>query len=145
MSAPDPGSLPASLAAARLSEPAWVRNGSAEVQREYALGVEFERMLVQQLTSQLAQSAEPHGEESGAEEGDAASSVLSSMIPGALADGVVAGGGLGLAADITRELQGRLGTGRDKPAGEGTAKPTAAPPAAANGGVEADLSGGTRA
>jgi hypothetical protein len=155
MSTQGAGSVPASLAASRLSEPAWVREGSPELQREYALGVEFERMLVQQLTSSLTASGEPLGEEGGGGEGssgDAASSVLSSMVPNALADGVVAGGGLGLAAELTRQLQGQAGSSpsvsdRAAPAtgAAGSAPGGAGSQAVPSGGVEADLSGGSGA
>ena len=48
--------------------PAWVRNGSVQVQREYALGLQFERLLVQQLASTLDETTEPSGEEEGLEE-----------------------------------------------------------------------------
>jgi len=64
-------------------------------------------------------------------------SVLSNMIPGALADGVVAGGGLGLAAELTKELEGSV---HDAAATSGPS--TAAAP---SGGVEADVTGGARA
>ncbi len=55
-----------------------------------ALG--FERMLLVQLTQQLAKSAQPEGEGSSA-----ASAAYRDLLPGALADAIVAGGGIGLA------------------------------------------------
>lgn len=142
MSGPGAESVPAALAAARLSEPAWVRDGSAKVQREYALALQFEKLLVQQLASSLTESGGPLGEGDGAEAGAGSgagpvTSVLSNMIPGALADGVVAGGGLGLAAELTKELEGSV---HDAAATSGPS--TAAAP---SGGVEADVTGGARA
>ena len=59
-----------------------------------ALG--FERMLLVQLTQQLARTAEPEGEESSA-----ASKAYRDLLPGALADAIVAGGGIGLASALT--------------------------------------------
>jgi Rod binding domain-containing protein len=55
-------------------------------------GLAFERMLLVQLTQQLARTAEPEGESSSA-----ASSAYRDLLPGALADAIVAGGGIGLA------------------------------------------------
>jgi hypothetical protein len=111
MSAPGSEALGASLAASQLSEPAWVRNGSAQVKQEYALGLEFERLLVQQLSTSLTETTEPAGEGESQEGGsDAANGVLSSMLPSALADGVVNGGGLGLAAELAKGMQGTSGT-----------------------------------
>ncbi len=134
MSAPGPEPVAASLAAAQVSEPAWVRNGSAQVQREYALGLEFERLLVQQLATSLTETTEPADEGEGQEGGSGgATSVLSSMLPGALADGVVGGGGLGLAAELAKGMQGTAGA---------SSKGSAAAP---SGGVEADVTGGARA
>jgi Rod binding domain-containing protein len=146
MSAPGSESVGASLAAAQLTEPAWVRNGSAQVQREYALGLEFERLLVQQLATSMTETAEPsgEGEEGGQSSSGGATSVLSSMLPGALAQGVVNGGGLGLAAELTRGLEGTTGGATTAPSGATTA-PSGGATAAPSGGVEADLTGGARA
>ena len=55
-------------------------------------GLAFERMLLVQLTQQLARTAEPEGETSSA-----ASAAYRDLLPGALADAIVAGGGIGLA------------------------------------------------
>lgn len=125
----------AGVQSAQVSEPAWVRNGSAQVQREYALGLEFERLLVQQLASTVTETTGPAGEGEGQEgSSGGATGVLSSMLPGALADGVVNGGGLGLAAELTKGLGGTAGASPHVAAG------TAAP----SGGVEAGLTGGAR-
>ena len=55
-------------------------------------GMAFERMLLVQLTQQLARTAEPEGESSSA-----ASSAYRDLLPGVMADAIVAGGGIGLA------------------------------------------------
>ena len=58
-------------------------------------GLAFERMLLVQLTQQLARTAEPEGEESSA-----ATGAYRDLLPGALADAIVAGGGIGLAQHL---------------------------------------------
>ena len=58
-----------------------------------ALG--FERMLLVQLTQQLAKSAEPQDEASSA-----SSAAYRDLLPGAMADALVAGGGIGLAGAL---------------------------------------------
>jgi Rod binding domain-containing protein len=58
-----------------------------------ALG--FERMMLTQLTEQLAKSAMPDDAQAGA-----ATQTYKSMLPGALADAMVAAGGVGLAANL---------------------------------------------
>ncbi len=98
---------------AQALEPAWVRHGTPAVQKQYAAAVQFEQMLLTQMASSLTQNGELGGESSGessGEEGGATSEpgagVYSSMLPQALASGVVGGGGLGLAAELTRQLAG---------------------------------------
>ena len=61
-------------------------------------GLAFERMLLVQLTQQLARTAEPEGEASSA-----ASGAYRDLLPGALADAIVAGGGIGLADSLAAE------------------------------------------
>jgi Rod binding domain-containing protein len=61
-----------------------------------ALG--FERMLLVQLTQQLARTAEPEGEGESA-----ATGAYRDLLPGALADAIVAGGGIGLADHLAKE------------------------------------------
>ena len=55
----------------------------------------FERMLLVQLTQQLARTAEPTDEPTSA-----ASGAYRDLLPGALADAIVAGGGIGLAQHL---------------------------------------------
>jgi Rod binding domain-containing protein len=95
-------------------EPGWVRHGTAAVQKQYAAALEFEQMLVTQLATALTQSGELGGSSSGEEggsESEPGASIYSSMLPQALASGVVGGGGLGLAEQLTRQLTGSVATG----------------------------------
>jgi hypothetical protein len=95
-------------------EPEWVRHGPASTQKAYESALSFEETLVEQLSrsltatsgldgesSQEGQSASGEGGSSGANSGE-----LSSLLPQALTNGVMNAGGLGLAAQITRELEG---------------------------------------
>ncbi len=92
-------------------EPEWVRNGSATTQKTYALAESFEAMLVQQLSQSMARTSGLEGEEGSASgEGDAAGtspqpSELTTLLPQALSDSVMHAGGLGMAAQLTRELE----------------------------------------
>ncbi len=101
-------------------EPAWVRHGSASTQKTYETALAFEEMLVQQLSQSLTATSGLEGDSSqgggaGAEEGGSGgssslgTSQLSSLLPQALSNGVMSAGGLGLAAQLTRELQSAQG------------------------------------
>lgn len=57
-------------------------------------GLAFERMLLVQLTQQLAKTAE------GDESTSAASKAYRDLLPGVMADAMVAGGGIGLAGSL---------------------------------------------
>ena len=97
-------------------EPAWVRRGSAATQKAYESALAFEQTLVEQLAQSLTATSGLGGEssqegESGSQEGgsspsNAGDSQLSSMLPQALTAGVMNAGGLGLAAQMTRQLEG---------------------------------------
>jgi Rod binding domain-containing protein len=94
--------------------PAWVRHGSAAVQKQYAVALEFEQMLVTQLANSLTQAGELGGSSStgeGGSEAEPGASIYTSMLPQALATGVVNGGGLGLAEQLTRQLTGSVAPG----------------------------------
>ena len=87
--------------------PADVRNGTAKDKQAYAAAVGFERMLVEQLTKPLAQSALGTGDDSGSDDGspqDSGSSVYSDMISSSLADSVSQQGGLGLADSLYKSF-----------------------------------------
>jgi Rod binding domain-containing protein len=93
-------------------EPEWVRHGSAATQKAYESALSFEETLVEQLSQSLAKTSGMGGEssqEGEAGEGGASSSgssQLSSMLPQALTASVMSAGGLGLAAQMTRDLEG---------------------------------------
>ena len=63
-----------------------------------ALG--FERMLLLQLTQQLAKSTQGDDEETSG-----ATQAYKDLLPGALADSMIAGGGIGLSTAITKDLR----------------------------------------
>ncbi|MFZ1925991.1 MAG: hypothetical protein WAU42_07600 [Solirubrobacteraceae bacterium] len=106
-------------------EPAWVRKGSAATQKAYETALAFEQMLVEELSQSLTASsglggesgAEGESSEGSAGGGGGASGPLASMLPQALTSGVMSAGGLGLAAQMTRQLAGAAAHG----AGEGGA------------------------
>jgi Rod binding domain-containing protein len=116
MSAPVSSSSPLSATelpvVSQTLEPAWVRKGSASTQKAYDTALAFEQMLVEELSQSLTASSGLGGEEDesssegGSSGGSAASGPMSSMLPRALTSGVMSAGGLGLAAQMTRQLQG---------------------------------------
>jgi Rod binding domain-containing protein len=78
--------------------PADIRNGTPERKKTYEAALGFERMLLQQLTKSLADTAKPV--DGSDESQDAASTTYKSMLPDTLADGMLAAGGLGLARQL---------------------------------------------
>jgi Rod binding domain-containing protein len=93
-------------------EPEWVRHGSAATQKAYESALSFEETLVEQLSQSLAKTSGMGGEssqesEAGGEDSSSSSgtSQLSSMLPQALTASVMNAGGLGLAAQMTRDLE----------------------------------------
>jgi hypothetical protein len=111
------------------TEPEWVRKGSAATQKAYQSALSFEETLVEQLSQTLAGTSGLGGEsegESGGEEGGssgsgAANSQLSSMLPQALTTSVMDAGGLGLAAQMTSNLEGLEGASQAKTTGGSSA------------------------
>lgn len=98
------------------SEPEWVRRGSSSTKKAYESALAFEEMLVEQLSQSLAatggvdaeasQEGTGGSEEGGSSQANAGTGELSSLLPQALTGGVMRAGGLGLAAQMTRELEG---------------------------------------
>ena len=139
----------------RALEPAWVRHGSPTTQKAYAAALAFEATLVEELSKSLAATSDlggesaPEGESSSEEGGSAdagAGGVLSSMLPPALSSSVMRTGGLGLAAQLTRDLGGvdatarrsggtapRATTGAEAGTGVGTGAPASASAAITGG------------
>lgn len=81
--------------------PADVRNGTPADRKRYEAALGFERMLVAQLTQQLADTAKP----ADAEGESGATSAYRSMLPGTMADAITQAGGLGLARTIADDLK----------------------------------------
>jgi Rod binding domain-containing protein len=80
--------------------PADVRKASPADQRDYRTALAFERVLIGQLTK--AMQATVPGEDDDA---SAATKSYREMLPGTMADALVAGGGIGLADDLARSLK----------------------------------------
>ena len=76
--------------------PADVRDGSPERRRQYDAALAFERHLVGELTKALAATTKPAEDDSSS----AATKTYRDLLPGALADAVMAEGGLGLAVQL---------------------------------------------
>jgi Rod binding domain-containing protein len=96
---------------AATAEPEFVRNGSASVKGAYKEALGFEAMLVEALTKSMAQSGglgeggQAGGSEGeGESEGGGASTLVSSMLPQTLSEALTRGGGLGLATQLTSEI-----------------------------------------
>lgn len=101
--------LPTTVAAT--AEPEFVHDGSPAVKNAYKEALGFEEMLVEQLSQSLAQTSGlgEGGETGGGEaesEGEASGStgLVSSMLPQTLSEAVTRGGGLGLATQLTTEI-----------------------------------------
>jgi Rod binding domain-containing protein len=78
--------------------PADIRKSSAKTRQAYTAALGFEQMLVSQLAKAMNATAQPaDGDDSGA---DAATTTYRDMLPDALANGIMAGGGLGLARQL---------------------------------------------
>ena len=100
-------------------EPADVRNGNAQVKQAYQEALGFENVLMQELTQELAStvtsSSDPadgtsdsgdstDGSSSGLLGSDPSTSAFASMIPTALTQSVMSGGGVGVADQLAHAL-----------------------------------------
>jgi Rod binding domain-containing protein len=103
--------------------PADIRNGDAKAKQAYQQALGFEDMLVQQLTQQLAQtvtspsddsSDDGSGDSSDSSGGilgsDSSTSMFASMIPTALTQSIMSGGGVGVADSLARAIDPAIGT-----------------------------------
>ncbi len=131
-----PAATPAGLPVVNQAlEPASVRHGTPATQKAYQSALAFEQVLVEQLSKSLTATiggGESSGEGGGSEEGgeSSASGELSSTLPQALSDGIMSAGGLGLAAQMTQDLE-TVGGGAQTRAGTSV---SATPPAAYSSG-----------
>jgi Rod binding domain-containing protein len=94
--------------------PADVRNGSDKDKQTYQAALGFERQLLTQLTQAMVSttqddqdSSSDSGDDSSAGFGssDAVTQAYNQMLPDQLADGLIAGGGTGLADNLYRALR----------------------------------------
>jgi Rod binding domain-containing protein len=94
--------------------PADVRNGSDKDKQTYQAALGFERQLLTQLTQAMVSttqddqdSSSDSGDDSDAGFGssDAVTQAYNQMLPDQLADGLIAGGGTGLAENLYRALR----------------------------------------
>ena len=79
--------------------PADVRDATPERRQRYDAALSFERQLVGELTKALAATAAPADDTSSA-----ATKTYRDMLPGAMADAVMAEGGLGLAIQLDEAM-----------------------------------------
>jgi Rod binding domain-containing protein len=77
----------------------------------YGAALQFEGLLVQQITQQMFDGTQAaSGEDADGSDGPgAAGGPYQAMLPGTLADAITAGGGLGLAPELYRTISQRLG------------------------------------
>lgn len=94
---PDPTTALPPIDAATL--PPEVRKGGADARKLYQAALAFEEVLTRQLTQQLVEASQ-----TGDDDDDPAGGAYASMLPDALAQGVTASGGLGLAPELYRIL-----------------------------------------
>jgi Rod binding domain-containing protein len=81
--------------------PADVRAGSGADKDRYASALSFEKMLVTQLTQQMADTTKPSGDDGDdAGSSSAATSTYQQMLPGVMADAITSAGGLGIARQL---------------------------------------------
>lgn len=95
-------------------EPASVRDGSAATKKAYESALAFEQTLVEQLAKSMTATSglEESGleGESGEESSSAVGGEISSLMPQALTSGIMGDGGLGLAAQLTRDFESQAST-----------------------------------
>jgi Rod binding domain-containing protein len=114
-------------------EPAEIRNGNAQAKQAYQEALGFEDILMQQLTQQMADTVTSPGGDSSDGSGDSSdsgsssggilgsdpsSSAFASLIPTALTQSIMSGGGAGVADQLAHALDPQIGTP------QGSATPT---------------------
>ena len=118
------------------SEPPAIRSGNTAAKQAYAVGQEFEQLLVQQLAQEMTSTAgadsgdgsSTGGSSTGPMRSDPASSTYASLLPQALTTGVMSAGGLGVAMQIAEGIDPALRTSV-------SAQPSPAATAASGGGA----------
>jgi Rod binding domain-containing protein len=99
--------------------PADIRNGNAQAKQAYQEALGFEDILMQQLTQQLASTVTTPGgdssDSSGSSSGggmlgsDPSTNAFASLIPTALTQSVMSGGGVGVADRLAHALDPQIG------------------------------------
>ena len=90
---------------AQATLPADIRSGSKQDKQAYTAALGFERMLLGELTKQMAETAKPADGDD--ESQNAASSMYMQMLPDQLADAVTQSGGIGLARSLYNATKGK--------------------------------------
>lgn len=107
------GSVPPIDAA---NEPANIRNGNATAKQAYQEALGFEDILVQQLTQQLASTVTSPSDDGSSDSSggilgsDPSTSAFASLIPTALSQSIMSGGGLGIADQLAQAIDPSIGT-----------------------------------
>jgi Rod binding domain-containing protein len=117
-SSPISGDLSTSLSpVAQANEPAAIRNGDAAAKNAYQVGTSFEKVLLDQLTQELASTvSDPSSDgssgdsssSSGLMGGDSASSGYAGMLTQSLTSSIMSGGGTGIAMQIAKSIDPAL-------------------------------------
>ena len=100
--------------------PADIRDGNAQAKQAYQEALGFEDMLMQQLTQQMANTVtSPGGSSDSGDSSDSSSggilgsdpstSAFASMIPTALTQSIMSGGGVGVADRLAHALDPQIG------------------------------------
>ena len=107
-------------------EPADIRNGNARAKQAYQEALGFEDVLMQQLTQQLAQTVTSPGDSTSADGSssdgsssggsgggllgsDPSTSAFAGLIPTALTQSIMSGGGVGIADRLARAIDPAIG------------------------------------
>jgi Rod binding domain-containing protein len=98
------------------SIPADVRAAGPDAVKLYGAALQFEGLLVQQITEQMFQSTQDDSSSeddstTGGDAGGIGAGPYQSMLPSTLADSITQGGGLGLAGELYRSMALRAGIG----------------------------------
>jgi len=111
MSFIDPTSALQPVSATQL--PAAVQKGGPQAEQLYETALQFEQVLVEQLTQQIDFTGSSDGSsDDGSGDGsgdDSTTQMYDQMLPDALAQGITSGGGIGLASSIYNSLAAQQG------------------------------------
>ena len=104
--------------------PADIRGGNAQAKQAYQQALGFEDILMQQLTQQLADTVTSPGDDSSDPSGssdpsnsssggilgsDPSTNAFASLIPTALTQSIMSGGGVGIADQLARAIDPQIG------------------------------------